>query len=93
MPRHASLVRMRHIHTTIPEPLWQELEAQMHSPLEGSIPRGDLQSLLVRLLRQHLSYKELDLSPFLSLMPGEATILADPRVISSLLNHLTKETS
>ena len=84
---------MRHIHTTIPEPLWDELEAHLHSSLEGGIPRGDFQSLLVRLIRQHLSHQELDLSPFLSLMPGEATVLADPRVISSLLNHLTKETS
>lgn len=91
MPRPAGLIPMRHLHTTIPQPLWDQLEERLFSNLEGAVPRGDLQNLIIQLLRRHLAWQELDLSPFLLTMPGEATVLADPRVISLLLNHLTKD--
>lgn len=93
MPRPPSLIPMRHLHTTIPQPLWDQLEERLFSNLEGTVPRGDLQNLIIQLLRRHLTWQELDLSPFLLTMPGEATVLADPRVCELLIKYLKGESN
>lgn len=51
-------MRPVHVHTTLPEDLWAKVHMHLYSDLEGKVPKGAFQSLMIRLLNDFLNQKD-----------------------------------
>ena len=84
MARKAAITPNQHVHTTIPADLGIRVELLLHSELEGKVPRGAWQDLIVQLLTQHLDHRSLDLSPFVGALPGIHVVRAPAQTLAAL---------
>lgn len=84
MPKQKAIVPFRGLHTTLPPDLSIQLDGLLWSELEGKVPKGAIQDLLIQLLREHFSHKRLDLGPYVSSLPGLYLISGSPATLEKL---------
>jgi len=72
----------------IEEKLLARLNIELHSQVEGRVPKGSYRAVFEMLLRRFWEHKQLDLAPYLGTMPGEAIVHATPAVLERLRNLL-----
>lgn len=56
--RRANIIRPVSLHTTIPEDVWTKVSLHLYSEIEGRVPKGAYQNLIVQLLRDYLNNLE-----------------------------------
>ena len=56
--RRPNIIRPVKVHTALPEDLWAKIQFHLHSPVEGRVPKGAFQALMIRLLTDYLNLKE-----------------------------------
>jgi len=88
--RPPNLEPTRPITVRLNEKLLTRLAIELHSPAEGRVPKGVYQQFFEALLRRFWETQELDLSPYLSTLPGEAKVVGSPLVIERLKSLLER---
>lgn len=84
MPRPRAIIPKRGLHTTIPADLSIQLDTYLWSDLEGRVPQGAVQTLLITLLREFFSHPRLDLAPYLDTPSNFAVIQGSPETLLKL---------
>lgn len=70
--------------TTLPIDIRAKLDLHLFSDVEGRVPKGAYQRLLVELLNQYFDNKALDLSPYIGVLPGTHIVKGSPHTIGIL---------
>ena len=91
MPRPKLLSPIAPLKVHIDADLKTRLDAVLFSELEERIPQGAYQRFFNKFLTQALTFKPLDLAPFLGTNPGEAIVRGDPNTIARLIAHLEQK--
>jgi hypothetical protein len=88
MARPKSLTASSPLNVHIDAGLKARMDAALYSELEERVPHGAYQRFFNLILTQALSFKALDLAPFLGTDPGVAVVRGTPEVINALKAHL-----
>lgn len=86
MPKPLAILRPSRLETSLPEDLRARLDLHLFSEVEGRVPQGAYQRLIVSLLRDYLEVKRqtLDLSELSGVVPGGYEIQGTPQSIAQL---------
>lgn len=63
MPRRPNLDRPTSLATSIPESLRGRLDLHLFSEVEGRVPHGAYQELILRLLREFFDWRTFEVAP------------------------------
>lgn len=79
MPRHPDILRPTRLETSLPEDLRARLDLHLYSELEGKVPKGAYQKLIIQLLSEALDQESLDLGDWCGMVPKGTYILRSSR--------------
>ncbi|HQR20771.1 MAG TPA: hypothetical protein PKV98_07885 [Burkholderiaceae bacterium] len=68
----------------LPESVRTRLDLLLHSPLEGRVPKGAYQRFFLERLTEFFGTRQLDLSPYVSSLPGERVVRGSPETLAVL---------
>ena len=89
MSRRARITPNIHLHTTLPADVSTRLSLLLFSEVEGCVPRGKVQELITRLLRQYFEDKEVNLEGYIRQpVPQPLLVRGSVHTLSTLINHL-----
>lgn len=63
MPRKPAIDRPIKLQTTLPESLRARLDLHLFSEVEGRVPHGAYQTLIIELLRQYFDWPAVEILP------------------------------
>lgn len=92
MPAPKNIIPSASLHLHIPEDLKARLDLELFSEVEGRVPKGAYQRLVVSLLRRHFEARPLDLASLRqSIPPGTYIIQAPSHILTKLIELIQGE--
>ena len=91
MGRPKLLIPASSLNIHIDAGLRAQLDKTLYSELEERVPHGAYQRFFNLIITQALTFKRLDLAPYLGTDPGAVTVRGDPASIARLIAFLEKK--